>query len=169
MGPFRNPQLTLAYSKRIRKLPVHKLCGCGNTIVCSGIKSGYAKKRLIPGGPDLPLTSKNTHTHTLKQQLADQSSLLSLRYQDLSFLGDMGISVFYAFGIWLPLDGFVFSLPILSQERIRKPTKCSLLAYSASLLQAPTAKETPVCPILKCSFIWNIVGCERVNSFLMLF
>ena len=64
MGPFRNPQLTLAYLKRIHKLPVHKLCGCGNTIVCSGIKPGYAKKRLIPDGPDLPLALKDTHTHT---------------------------------------------------------------------------------------------------------
>ena len=155
MGPYRNPQLTLAYLKRIRKLPVHKLCGCGNTIVCSGIKPGYAKKRLIPDGPDLPLTLKDTHTHTHTHtaQLVNQSSLLSLRYQALSFLGDMEISVFYAFGIWLPLDEFFFSLPVLSQERIRKPTKCSLLTYSTSLLQAPTAKETPICPILKCSFI----------------
>ena len=95
----------------------------------------------------------HTHTHTHTAQLVNQSSLLSLRYQALSFLGDMEISVFYAFGIWLPLDEFFFSLPVLSQERIRKPTKCSLLTYSTSLLQAPTAKETPVCPILKCSFI----------------
>ena len=88
MGPFRKvsvPQLTLAYLKRIHKLPVHKLCGCGNTIVCSEIKPGYAKKRLIPDGPDLPLTLKDTHTqththtHTKIAQLADQSSLLSLR------------------------------------------------------------------------------------------
>ena len=96
MGPFRNPQLTLAYLKRIHKLPVHKLCGCGNTVVCSGIKPGYAKKRLIPDGPDLPLTLKDTHTHTHTKIAVNGSNLTSLieisrslllgGYGNLSFL-----------------------------------------------------------------------------------
>ena len=103
MGPFRKvsvPQLTLAYLKRIHKLPVHKLCGCGNTIVCSEMKPGYAKKRLIPDGPDLPLTLKDTHTqthtHTHKNSTVSRSILTSLieiarslllgGYGNLSFL-----------------------------------------------------------------------------------
>lgn len=107
----KNTQSTLEYLKKIHKLPVHKLCGCGNSVLCSGIKPRYAKKRLIPAGPDLPLTSKDTHTHTQAKiaQLVNQSSVLSLRYQDLSFLGCMEVSVFYHFYIWLPLNEFVFS------------------------------------------------------------
>jgi len=96
----------------------------------------------------------HTHTHTHTKIAVNGSNLTSLIEISRSLLlGGYGNLSFYAFGIWLPLDGFVFSLPVPSQERFRKPTKCSLLTDSTSLLQAPTAKETPVCPILKCSFI----------------
>ena len=133
------------------------------TLSCtSGIKPGYTKKRLIPDGPCLPLTSKDIHAYAKIVQLENQSLVFLLRHHDLHFLGNMGVTVFYNFDIWLPLERFA-SLSVHSQESGSQQNAHRLLAQSPCFRSLQL--ERPLFALfLSVSFIQKAVECATATS-----